>query len=211
MSRKTINLGGLLLVVVWSLFLSVALSACGETATATNTSNSTSSSSSNNNTKTQAPAAAGAIPGDGGAATSNAAKSGVDTYASYTPQQVIDTFLKAYAADDFATCKALIAPMSSDWRSPDEFDLNVKAMDKKGKLVVTKFGLDEDEGSKVFFFVDYHRVPSANQPTPTQGVRLGDAEQQDTSATSIPLADSFTDITLERVNNSWKIESWDYI
>lgn len=201
--KKKGNLSTVILVATCSLFLTFALVACGETAKTTN--------SGSNPTAAATPAGAVAVPGDGGAASASYNATIADV-GSYTPQQVVDTFLKAYAADDFATCKALIAPMSSAWSSPDEFDLNVKAMDRKGKLIVTKFGLDEDEGSKVFFFVDYHRVPSANQPTSTQGVRLGNAAQQDTSAaTSTPIVDFFTDITLERVNNTWKIETFDYI
>lgn len=179
-------------VVTASLSLVIILAACDDTATP----------ATNNNT--------GAIPGDGGAAAANATKA-ADAYASYTPQQVIDTYLKAYQAEDFETCKALIALISKAvWQSPDEFDLKVKALDKKGKFVLKNYGVSDDEGSKITFGVTYQRVPSADQPTPTQGVRLGDA------ATAVPasptlLQDLGGSLTVVRTNNTWKIETYSYM
>lgn len=180
------------LTLIFGLILAATLAACGDTATP----------ATNNST--------GAIPGDGGAAAANATKA-ADAYASYTPQQVIDTYLKAYQAEDFETCKALIAPVSqAAWQSPDEFDLKVKALDKKGKFVLKTYGVSDDEGSKITYGVTYQRVPTGNQSTPTQGVRLGDAATA-VPASPTPLQDLDGSLTVVRTNNTWKIETYSYM
>ena len=135
----------------------MGLSGCGDN-------NSSPNNSSPNTASTTLISSVSGGSGSGGAA---------DPYENLDPQQVIDTYLKAYQAGDWPKCLALISPsVKAGWTSPDELSLKAaQAQREGGPLVIDRYG--PLQGSPDNFLVISHRELPANAPTVTPLKSLG--------------------------------------
>ena len=110
-----------------------------------------------------------------------------DPYTNLQPRQVMEIYLKAYQSQDWKTCKALLAS-SVYFKSPDEFELIAQSQRKKYGTIENVFISDQSDLGSTFHFwvsVKYSK------------------EEKELGANS--------PFEINRINNSWKIESFPYL
>ena len=153
-----------------------------------------------------------AVPTAPAAAVTTGAGAGAgaaDPYAGLNAEQVMDTYLKAYQAKDFNTCRALLSKsVLAGWSSPDELKLQEQAQEKQyGQLQVKIFGVLSDQGNLVTYLVQFQRTGVA-PATPNYIFTPVFTATPNIPTTAVTRSGNFE---VKREGNTWKISNYTVI